>query len=155
MNIKELRETVEQEACTRGLFIVDMEASPDNDITVTIEKESGHVDMDDCAGLSEFITGRYSRDEEDYSLTVTSAGLDQPFKVLRQYLKAIGTKVDIKLKGGRRLIAELAGADEDGVQVRYTALEAVEGKKKKMPVEHDERIEMSQINSVTPWIEFE
>lgn len=155
MNIKELRETVEQEACARGLFIVDMEASPDNDITVTIEKESGNVDMDDCAGLSEFITGRYSRDEEDYSLTVTSAGLDQPFKVLRQYLKAIGTKVDIKLKGGRRLIAELAGADEDGVQVRYTALEAVEGKKKKMPVEHDERIEMSQINSVTPWIEFE
>ena len=111
--------------------------------------------MDDCAALSDFITGRFSRDEEDYSLTVTSAGLDRPFKVQGQYLKAVGSKVDIRLKGGRRFVAELAGADEDGIQVRYTALEAVEGKKKKMPVSHDERIEMAQINSVAPWIEFE
>jgi hypothetical protein len=33
----------------------------------------------------------FDRDVEDYSLTVTSAGLDQPFSVLKQYLKAIGT----------------------------------------------------------------
>lgn len=155
MDINDLRGTVEQWGEARGIFIVDIAVSRDDDVTVTIEKNVGSVELDDCAALSDFITGHFSRDEEDYSLTVTSAGLDRPFKVQGQYLKAVGSKVDIRLKGGRRFVAELAGADEDGIQVRYTALEAVEGKKKKMPVSHDERIEMAQINSVAPWIEFE
>ena len=91
---------------------------------------------------------------EDYSLTVSSAGLDQPFKVLKQFIKAVGTKVEVSLKGGRKMVAELVEADEEGVSLKYSVKEAVEGKKKKELVEHLDRFTMEQINSVRPYIEF-
>ena len=97
----------------------------------------------------------FDQDVEDYALTVTSAGLDQPFKVLRQYLKAIGTTVEAKIKGGKKLVAELVAADEESITLRYSVKEAVEGSKKKALVEHTDRFPMDQVNSVTPYITFE
>ena len=96
----------------------------------------------------------FDQDAEDYALTVSSAGLDRPFKVYRQFLKAVGSKVDVKFKGGRRLVATLTAATEDTVTLHYTALEAVEGKKKKEKVEHEEVCPLADINSVTPYIDF-
>ena len=91
---------------------------------------------------------------EDYSLTVSSAGLDQPFKVLRQYLKAIGTKVEVSFKGGKKMVALLEAADEESITLKYSVKEAVEGKKKKELVEHVDRFTMDQVNTVKPFIEF-
>ena len=74
--------------------------------------------------------------------------------MLKQYLKAIGTQVDVKFKGGRRLVATLTAATEDSVTLKYTALEAVEGKKKKEKVEHEDVCPLAEINAVTPYIDF-
>jgi ribosome maturation factor RimP len=74
--------------------------------------------------------------------------------VLRQYQKAIGSQVDVKFRGGKRLIATLIAATEESVTLHYTALEAVEGKKKKEKVEHEETCPLAEINSVTPYIDF-
>ena len=63
---------------------------------------------------------------------------------------AVGSKVDVKFKGGRRLTATLLKADENSIGLKYTALEAVEGKKKKERVEHEELFSLADINSVTP-----
>ena len=87
-------------------------------------------------------------------MTVSSAGLDQPFKVLKQYLKAVGTKVEVQLKGGRKMVAVLEAADEESVTLKYSVKEAVEGKKKKELVEHLDRFTMDQVNAVRPYIEF-
>ena len=74
--------------------------------------------------------------------------------MFRQYLKAVGSKVDVKFKGGRRLVATLTGATEESVTLQYTTLETVEGKKKKEKVDHEESFLLSEINSVTPFIDF-
>ena len=112
------------------------------------------VELDDCVALSRFFESVFDRETEDYSLTVTSAGLDQPFKVFKQFRKAVGTKVEASLKGGRKIIALLEDADETSVTLRYSVKEAVEGKKKKELVEHVDRIEMEQVNALRPYIEF-
>lgn len=137
-----------------GCFLVDVSLSSDNDIEVVIEKEEGCVDWDDCASVDKAFHALFNQDDEDYSLTVSSAGLDRPFKVFPQFKKAIGTKVDVKFKGGKRLLATLSAATEDSVTLSYTALEVVEGKKKKIRVDHEDVFPLSEINSVTPYIEF-
>ena len=109
------------------------------------------VSITNCAAL----LAAFDRDVEDYALTVTSAGLDQPFKVLKQFRKAIGSQVEVRLKGGRKFVAELTDATEDTVTLRYSAREAVEGSKKKVLVEHTDTVAMDQVNSVTPHITFE
>ena len=154
MKKEEIIKAVEAAVSERGCFIVDVTVSAANDIEIVLEKEEGIVDWNDCAAIDAVVHAAFDQDAEDYALTVSSAGLDRPFKVYRQFLKAVGSKVDVKFKGGRRLVATLTAATEDSVTLHYTALEAVEGKKKKEKVEHEEVCPLADINSVTPYIDF-
>ena len=154
MKKENIIQAVEAAVSERGCFIVDVTVSAANDIEIVLEKEEGIVDWDDCAAIDAVVRAAFDQDAEDYALTVSSAGLDRPFKVYRQFLKAVGSKVDVKFKGGRRLVATLTAASEDSVTLQYTALEAVEGKKKKEKVEHEEVCPLADINSVTPYIDF-
>lgn len=154
MNISEIIDAIGAEIVARGLYIVDINISKDNDIELTIESEDGVVELDDCVAVSRFFESCFDREKEDYSLTVTSAGLDQPFKVLKQYLKAVGKKVEVQLKGGKKMVAVLEAADEESVTLKYTIKESVEGKKKKELVEHVDRFTMDQVNAVRPFVEF-
>ena len=154
MKKEEIIRAVEAAVAERGCFIVDVTVSAANDVEIVLEKEEGIVDWDDCAAIDKVVHAAFDQDAEDYALTVSSAGLDRPFKVYRQFLKAVGSKVDVKFKGGRRLVATLVAAAEDSVTLQYTALEAVEGRKKKEKVEHEEVCPLADINSVTPFIEF-
>ena len=154
MNVSDIKDAIGEEIVARGCFLVDVTVSKDNDIVLTVESESGTIELDDCVSLSRYFETKFDREVEDYSLTVSSAGLDQPFKVLKQFIKAVGTKVEVSLKGGRKMVAELVEADEEGVSLKYSVKEAVEGKKKKELVEHNDRFTMDQVNSVRPHIEF-
>ena len=142
------------EIVARGCFIVDVSVSKDNDIVLTIESENGKIELDDCVSLTRYFETKFDREVEDYSLTVSSAGLDQPFKVLKQFQKAVGTKVEVSLKGGKKMVALLQEADEESITLKYSVKEAVDGKKKKDLVEHNDRFTMDQVNSVRPFIEF-
>jgi len=154
MKKEDIIQAVETAVQERGCFVVDVTVSASNDVEIVIEREEGIVDWDDCAAIDKVVHAAFDQDVEDYSLTVSSAGLDRPFKVLKQYLKAVGSKVDVKFKGGRRLVATLTAATEDTVTLQYTALEAVEGKKKKEKVDHEDVCPLAEINSVTPYIDF-
>ncbi|MBO5979837.1 MAG: ribosome assembly cofactor RimP [Bacteroidales bacterium] len=154
MNVSEIKDALQSELVARGCFLVDVSVSKDNDIVVTIESEEGKIELDDCVALSRYFETQFDREKEDYSLTMTSAGLDQPFKVLKQFMKAVGTKVEVQLKGGKKMVALLEAADEESVTLKYSVKEAVEGKKKKELVEHVDRFTMDQVNSVRPFIEF-
>jgi ribosome maturation factor RimP len=154
MTKEQIIEATKGAIAERGCFLVEVTVSKDNDIEIVIEKEEGIVDWEDCAAIDKVVHEAFDQDVEDYALTVSSAGLDRPFKVLKQYLKAVGSLVEVKFKGGRKLVATLTGASEDTIGLKYTALEAVEGKKKKEKVEHDETYPLSEINSVVPYIDF-
>ena len=154
MKISEIIDAIDSEIVARGLYIIEVTVSKDNDVEVTIESEDGKVELEDCVAISRFFETKFDRETEDYALTVTSAGLDQPFKVLKQYQKAVGKKVEVMLKGGKKMVATLTAADEESITLSYTAKEAVEGKKKKEFVEHNDTYTMDQVNSVRPHIEF-
>lgn len=154
MNASVIIDAINDEIVARGCFIVDVSVSKDNDIILTIESEEGTIELDDCVSLSRYFETKFDREAEDYSLTVSSAGLDQPFKVFRQFVKAVGTKVEVLLKRGKKMVAVLEAADQESITLKYSAKEAVEGKKKKEIVEHVDRYTMDQVNAVRPYIEF-
>ena len=88
-----LRQAAEEYADANGLFVVAIDISRDNDIDVTIDADSRDITLDDCVGMTNYIQERVNRDEEDYSLTIGSAGLSSPFRIPRQYRKAVGSEV--------------------------------------------------------------
>ena len=153
MNTIEIKDAIEKQIVARKIFFVDIQVSADNDVVLTLEKEEGSVSMDDCVSVSELFEAAFDREKEDYSLTVSSAGLDQPFKVQGQFAKALGSRVEAWIKGGRKLVATLEAADGRQVTLGYTALEKVEGSKKKVKVEKHEVIPMEQVVCVRPYLE--
>ena len=136
MTKEQITQAVEQAVAERGCFLVEVTVSKDNDIEVVIEKEEGVVDWEDCAAIDKVVHEAFDQDVEDYALTVSSAGLDRPFKVAKQYLKAIGTQVDVWMKGGKKVKGALKAYTEEAVTVDETV------------------IPFAQINSVRPVIDF-
>ena len=155
MKKSDIIDAIGSEIVARGLYLIDVTISKDNDVEITIESEEGKVELEDCVAISRFFETKFDREQEDYSLTVTSAGLDQPFKVLKQYIKAIGRKVEVQVKGGKKMVAELEAADQESITLKYSQKETVEGKKKKEIVEHVDRFTMDQINAGRPFVVFE
>ena len=137
MKKEEIIKAVETAVAQRGCFIVEVTVSKENDIEIIIEKEEGVVDWEDCAAIDKVMHEAFDQDAEDYALTVSSAGLDRPFKVMKQFQKAIGTKVDVWMKGGKKVKGVLEAANEQAVTV------------------DGETISFDIINSVRPVVEFE
>lgn len=155
MNATEIIDAIKAPIVARGLYIIEVSVSKDNDVEIVIDSEESTVQLEDCVEISRFFESCFDREKEDYSITVTSAGLDQPFKVLRQFEKAVGSEVEVALKGGRKFIALLTAADESGIELKYSLREAIEGSKKKQIVEHTDRFSMEEVNWVKPSVKFE
>jgi len=135
-----------------SLFLVDIEINAENDIEVTVESEDSLVELEDCVQISKIVEQGLDREMEDFSLTVTSAGLDRPFKVLKQYLKYVGKEVEVVLKNGLKYTALISSADESGIWVCRYKLEKVENKKRKEKVEIKEHVSYNEMKSVKPKI---
>ena len=154
MNISEITDAMQDEIVARNCFLVEINVSKDNDVEIVIESEDGIVTLDDCVELSRIFEEKFDRNVMDYELTVTSAGLDQPFKVPEQYRKAVGSMVEVSLKGGRRIVAMLESADADAITLKYTVMGKTDGSKKKTAVEHTDSFPFDGINAVKPYIDF-
>ena len=138
----------------KGIFLVDIEISKDNDITIAIESSEGDVKIENCVDIDHIVAGVFDRDVEDYSLTVTSAGLDQPFKVLQQYQKFVGSEVEVVVKGGGKMKGVLSSATEEGFEVTVSKMVKVEGSKKKVQQDTVTAFAYDGIKSCKPVIKF-
>ena len=120
----------------KDYFLVDVSVSPDDKIVVEIDHADG-VWIDDCVDLSRFIESKLNREEEDYELEVGSAGIGQPFKVLKQYLIHIGKEVEVMDASGKKWTGILAGADENSFTVTVKTKVKPEGAKRPKWVDQD------------------
>ncbi|MCL2561088.1 MAG: ribosome assembly cofactor RimP [Rikenellaceae bacterium] len=134
LDIDKIREIAERELAGSELFLVDIKSSPAGVVEVLIDSDRS-VAIDDCVVLSRAIDAEFDRDQEDYELTVGSAGVGQPLKVLRQYKKLVGKPVEVMLRSGTKIVAELRSATPDAITLAYTEMAVVEGKKRKEKIE--------------------
>ena len=97
MDIKDVREVAEKALEGSDMFVVECTITPDNTIDIVLDSDTS-VSIDTCAKINHAIGDAFNRDEEDYSLTVASAGIGEPLKLVRQYRKLIGQSVEVLLK---------------------------------------------------------
>lgn len=154
ITVEALGSTIANYLNDNGLFLVDIEISKDNDITVSIEKHQGDVTIDNCIDIDRIVSAAFDRDVEDYSLTVTSAGLDQPFKVLAQYEKFIGSEVEVVIKGGGKVKGILSAATGESFELVTSKMVKVEGSKKKVQQDTATTYTYEGIKSCKPVIKF-
>ncbi|MBW7868364.1 MAG: ribosome assembly cofactor RimP [Brumimicrobium sp.] len=137
------------------LFIVSLSLSASNAIHLEIDKMNGQVTIDDCVSVSRNIEHNLDRETEDFELEVSSAGLDQPLRVIKQYIKNIGREVKVVLiEGNKVLEGELIQADEKGIVLKTASKELVEGKKKKELVVREIELPFDKIRETKIIISF-
>ena len=130
MEIKEVIAVAEKALEGTDMFVVDYTITPDNTIDIVLDSDT-RVSIDACAMLNHAIGDAFNRDEEDYSLTVASAGIGEPLKLVRQYKKLIGSSVEVLLKSGVKILATLDDVTDEAITLSYEEAVVVEGKKKK------------------------
>lgn len=89
-----VKTAVEEWLSGNDYFLVDIEMTPDGRIVIEIDHADG-VWIEDCAELSRFLQEKLGEELGDYELEVGSAGIGQPFKVVRQYRNHIGKEVEV------------------------------------------------------------
>lgn len=135
MDIHDIQDALAPTLAERGLFLVEIHVSKDNDITVTVESATSVVTLDDCEVLNRVFTDTFDQDKEDYSLTVTSAGLDATFKVDAQFEKARGKRVEVWFKGGKKLTGTMEGFSDSAITIDGTVYARKEINKVKYHIE--------------------
>ena len=144
---------VEQWLEGKEYFLTDLTVTPDDCITVEIDHADG-VWIDDCVQLSRFIEDHLSRDEEDYELEVGSAGLGQPFKVLRQWQNHLGKTVEGLTADGRKLKGTLTEATDEQITLDIPTKVQVEGKKRPVLQDVPNTLPMAEVKQGRYLIDF-
>lgn len=137
-----------------GLFVVDLTISATNVIHVEIDKHEGNVSVSDCMSVSRNVEHNLDREEEDFELHVSSAGLDKPFRVPAQFTKNIGREVKVVLLDGTKKTGELKSANTKELVLETTRNEKPEGKKKKELIVEHHVLPMDQIKETKIVISF-
>lgn len=132
-------------------FLVSICIKPTNNIKVFLDADSG-LNIDKCVKINRAMyrtieeKGWYP--EGNFSLEVSSPGIDEPFKIFRQYTKNIGRNVEVVHIDGSIVEGKLLEVNENFIQLEYK-----EGKSKKA-VTVVKEIPLDQIKQTTVVIAF-
>ena len=104
-------------------FLVSLKITPGNNIKVILDADSG-VTIDKCVDYNRQLYKQIEASDlfpdGEFSLEVSSAGVDEPLKFERQYKKNIGRQVEVVLKDGTRREGKLTEVSQDGFLVEET-----------------------------------
>lgn len=131
-SVEEIRSAIQPVADEVGVEVVDVEfkISSNPSLTIYIDTEDG-VDLVTCEAFHRTVDGPL--DELDptngapYTLNVSSPGLDRPLKTERDFEKALGLEVEVKLyapmKGKKFLEGVLSAFDASTVTLEIDGQE--------------------------------
>jgi len=116
-------------------FLVEIKIRPGNNVKIFVDADRG-MSIDKLAHYNRSL---YRQIEEsglfpnnDFSLEISSPGLDEPIKLHRQYLKNIGRYVEVILKDGMKREGKLVNVTDGEIQIE----EEKGNKKKKEIIRH-------------------
>ena len=133
------------------VFLVSIKVKPINNIKIYLDADNG-LGIEKCIRINRAL---YKIMEEmalypdgDFSLEVSSPGVDEPLKLWRQYKKNTGRNVEVITNADTRFEGIMATVTEDSITLAFT-----EGKGKKA-VAKEQEILFSDIKQTKVMIRF-
>lgn len=104
-----------------SLFLIDLVISANNKIQVTVDGDNG-VPLSECIRISKSVDNNFDREEEDFSIEVSTPDISHPLKMKRQYLKNINRILKVKTDEDE-LEGTLVEADDSRIVLNWRARE--------------------------------
>ncbi|HMK02851.1 MAG TPA: hypothetical protein VK489_01615 [Ferruginibacter sp.] len=133
------------------IFLVSIRIKPTNNIKIYLDADSG-LGIEKCIKINRALykimeeMGMYP--DGNFSLEISSPGIDEPLKLLRQYKKNIGRNVEVITNDDVKKEGKLTAVTEDAINIEYT-----EGKGKKAITKNDAII-FTDIKQTTVQVKF-
>ncbi|EAQ41958.3 ribosome assembly cofactor RimP [Polaribacter sp. MED152] len=122
MDHKKIKDLVDEAlALNESLFLIDLTISENNKIQVTVDGDNG-VPLSECIRISRNVEHNLDREEEDFSLEVTTPDISHPLKEKRQYVKNINRILKVKT-AEEELEGTLVEADDEKIVLNWKARE--------------------------------
>ena len=102
------------------IFLVSIKIKPTNNFKIYLDADSG-LGIEKCIKINRALykimeeMGMYP--EGDFSLEVSSPGLDEPLKLLRQYKKNTGREVEVITNDDVKKEGRLTGVTEEKITI--------------------------------------
>jgi len=113
-------------------FVIGVGIKPVNNISLFIDGDAG-VTIEKCVRINKALYKQIVENEiyadGEFSLEVSSPGIDEPLKMTRQYIKNIGREIEVDTIDDRHIEGKLIAADFAGVEMDE---ETGKGKKKEI-----------------------
>lgn len=148
-----IKNQIEEKIAGTDFFIVDLSVDENNNIQVSLDSDTA-ITIDDCADVSRFVESRLNEQDENFSLQVGTAGVNNPLKLPRQYIKNIGRQLVVKTPDGEKFKGTLAQADNDTFTLTFNKKVKEDGKKKKKKVTEHRTFSYQEIKSAHVVVSF-
>lgn len=148
--VKELIDAALQE--NQSLFLIDFSVGADGTIKVIIDGDNG-VSVEDCVSVSRAIEHNLDREEQDFSLEVTSCGIFSPLVNVRQYKKNVGREISVKTTENS-VEGQLISADENQIVVQTQTREPKPVGKGKITITKEHIISLESIKEAKLIVKF-
>lgn len=113
-------------------FVIGVGIRPVNNISLFIDGDAG-VTIEKCVRINKALYKQIVENEiyadGEFSLEVSSPGIDEPLKMTRQYIKNIGREIEVDTTDDRHIEGKLIAADFAGIEMDE---ETGKGKKKRL-----------------------
>lgn len=135
-------------------YLVDLKINNASKIYIEIDHKTDPISINDCIAFSRQVEHNLDREEEDFELEVTSPGLSVPFKVHQQYKKNEGKEVKVMLNSSKTYQGVMENVSENDITITFQTKEKIEGKKKKLKVEHELKFAFDEIKETKIIVKF-
>ena len=103
---------------SEDIFLVEVKVIPGKNIKVFLDADNG-ITIDKCIKINRALYNQIEASNifpnGDFSLEVSSPGVDEPLKLHRQYKKNIGRTVEVTLNDGTKKEGKLTGVNDEEI----------------------------------------
>ena len=104
------------------LFLIDLSIGGDNTIRILLDGDEG-VTLQACMEVSRKVEHNLDREENDFSLEVSSCGVGSPLTLPRQFKKNIDRKLEVVDSEDKLVQGTLITVTEDSFTLEWKARE--------------------------------
>ncbi len=126
-----------------SLFLIDLSITAANKIKVIIDGDKG-VPLSECIRVSRNVEHNLDREEEDFSLEVSSPDIAEPLRFQRQYQKNIEKLLKVSTEE-ENYEGRLIAVSDTGIQLEWKTREKKPIGKGKVTVTHNKEINFEDI----------
>ncbi|MEP6597776.1 MAG: ribosome assembly cofactor RimP [Ginsengibacter sp.] len=105
---------------SEDVFLVEVKIIPGNNIKVFLDADEG-ITIEKCIKINRALYNQIEGSElfpnGDFSLEVSSPGIDEPLKLHRQYKKNIGRAIEVTMNEGTKKEGKLILVNDDEIVI--------------------------------------